>query len=164
MGYRQDGRDEETFRRDIKKSTIAEGKILRKWLDYLERETGIRPDFRDNGCDNSGKLLSDQEVNAAADYAVDGYGLVEVKFSYPKLERFFHLKVGQVRRILKDKAYLLFANGWRTRNPTFCLVSPERLRVVTQGLKEIPWQGFGGKMSYRISVKRFRWKPFNEKT
>ncbi len=161
MGYRQDVRDEKTFRRNIKKSTIIEGKILKKWLDHLESKTGKRPEFRDNGCDNSGEPLTDKQVSAAADYHVHGYGLVEVKFSYPRLDRVFHLKVDQVRRMIQDQARLLFVNGWETRNPRFCLVTPGRLLELTQGTKEIPWQGFGGKLSYKISVNKLKWTNLN---
>lgn len=159
MNYRKDVRSDDQFKRDIKAGSIAERRIIERWLNVVEKETGRRPSFNDNGCDNSGSYLEEDQVTQAADYVVEGYGLVEVKFSNPKLHHSFHLKVDQVERILKDKSKILFVNGWSTkRNAEFVLITPDELLAATRSAPQVVWRGFGGKLSFKISVNKFHWQ------
>lgn len=159
MSYRKDFRSDEEFRRDIKAGALAEKQILERWLNVVEKETGTRPAFTDNGCDNSGEYLEERDVTLDADYSVEGYGLIEVKFANPKLHTTFHLKVDQVDRILQDESKILFANGWATKNETmFALITPDELGAAILRSRQVPWHGFGGKMAYRLKVNHFHWQ------
>lgn len=158
MSYRKDVRSDEQFKRDIKEGSIAEKQILERWLNVVEEATGKRPTFTDNGCDNSGEYLEERDVTLDPDYDVDGYGLVEVKFSNPKLHNVFHLKVDQVDRILKDKASILFANGWAAKGMAmFSLITPDELGAAIMRSPQVSWRGFGGKLAYRLNVNQFHW-------
>jgi hypothetical protein len=160
VSYREDVRSHDEFKRDIKAGAIAEHKILQRWLNVIEKETGSRPKYKNNGCDNSGKYLKDNQVTQDADYEVDGYGLVEIKFSKPKLNNVLHLKVNQVNRILSDKTNILFANGWLCKgNTTFCFITPRDLNIAIKNADKVRWVGFGWKMSYRININQFKWQP-----
>jgi len=158
VSYRKDFRNDEEFKRDIKAGSVAERKILKRWLNLVERETGRRPSFKDNGCDNSGEYLEEPDVTQDADYEVEGYGLIEVKFSNPLLHNVFHLKVDQVCRILADKTNILFANGWSVKGKTmYAFITPEDLEAAVMKAEQVSWHGFGNKMAYRLRVNQFRW-------
>lgn len=159
MNYRKDYRSDEEFRRDIKVSTMAEKKIIGRWINLIENTTGNRPEVRDNGCDNTGEYLDDNEVSCDADYYVDGHGLVEVKFSNPLLQNVFHLKVGQVQKILSDKINILFANGWGVKGQTtFSFITSDQLGTALLKAREVNWRGFGGKAAYRFKINQFHWE------
>ena len=158
--YRFDNRSPEEFARDIKSRTMEERAIFLLWLDFVEHDTGHRPSYKDTGCGQTGDVLEDHEVSSDPDFYVDGYGLVEVKFSKPMLKKFFHLKSSQVRQYCKKDTTILMVRGTDSQNPLFTMLKPNALKEITKDCKEINWQGFGGKLSYRIPVDRFVWRSF----
>lgn len=159
MSYRYDTRSKAEFERDIKSHTMEERALFLLWLDLVEKETGKRPKFQDNGCGNRGELLDDKEVSTDPDFEVEGYGHVEVKFSKPMLTKFFHLKKNQVQKYIKNGATILMVNGAKEDVPTFTMLKPAALAAIAEDCKVIPWTGFGHKPAYKIPVGRFIWRP-----
>jgi len=157
--YRFDDRSKEQFEKDIKNHTMEERALFLLWLDLVEKETGTRPKYKDTGCGKSGDFLEDKEVSTDPDFKVEGYGEIEVKFAKPLLTRSFHLKINQVRSYHKKGATILMVNGADEEVPTFTMLKPKALAAIMKDCKQVPWKGFGYKMSYRIAVKRFVWRP-----
>lgn len=157
MSYRKDCRSDAEFQRDITRGIEAERRIIWRWLDLIEQDTGTRPDCTFNGCGDADTLLSDAEVSTEADYFVDGIGKLEVKFSRP-LNPVLHLKVSQLESYVKQNATILLVNGWGTDDPQFTLISPE---VIKTGLKiwpRVQFKGFGNKLSCRIKPASLVWR------
>lgn len=149
--YRKDHRTEKEFRRDIADGSRIEQEIISVWTKKHLKNAA----YSDHGCDNSGQYLDFTDVNSNADFEVEGIGLVEVKFSLPLIKKYFHLKISQVISIIKQGAYILFVNGWNTEQPLFILISPEQLKLIKKWCEIVSWQGFGGKLSYRIPIEFF---------
>ncbi len=133
--------------------------ILERWLDVIEEDKGCRPSIESFGCDNDGEYLPDDQVNSRADYDVEGYGKIEVKFAKPLLRTCFHLKSSQIRSYIKQKAMILMINGWLTDDPVFTLIKLADLKKITEKCKEVEWRGFGGKKSYKVPTRQFKWRP-----
>jgi len=159
MNYRHDDRSPEQFARDIKAHTMEERALFLLWLDLIERETGKRPSYKDTGCGKTGDVLDDKDVSTEPDFEVEGYGLVEIKFSKPFLNKFFHLKTSQVKQYQKKGATILMVHGTETKRPVFTMLKPEALNKIIKDCKTVNWQGFGFKPAYRIPVGRFVWRP-----
>jgi hypothetical protein len=160
--YRFDRRSKEEFAADIKSSTQTEAVLLNLWLNYVERNTGERPKFRYTGCGpDDGEFLEDNKVTTHADYEVESVGLVEVKFSKKLLPKFFHLKVRQVESYIKQGATILMVNGSESDSPQFTLIGAADLLDIAKNCKDIPWQGFGGKRSYKVPVTRCIWRSLH---
>jgi hypothetical protein len=156
--YRFDERSKEQFEKDIRDRTMEERSLFLLWLDLIEKETGHRPKYKDTGCGKTGKYLEDAEVSTAPDFEVDGYGHIEVKFSKPRLIKVFHLKVGQVKQYLKQKATILMVNGTNEDIPEFTMLKPAAHQDIVKTCQVVNWTGFGFKPAYRIPVKRFLWR------
>lgn len=156
--YRYDQRSEEQFKEDIKNLTLEERALFLAWLDLIEKETGHRPIYKDTGCGKDGELLTDAEVTTAPDFEVEGYGKVEVKFSRPKLDHWFHLKANQVNQYLKAGATILMVNGSKEENPDFTMLKNDALQRIVDSCEQIIWRGFGAKLAYRIPVNMFIWR------
>lgn len=157
--YRYDNRSEDQFKRDIKSRTQEERKLFFLWLDLVAKTTGQRPVFTDTGCGQTGELLAEEDVSTSPDFHVEGYGQVEVKFSKPLLTKFFHLKASQVRSYLKSGATILMINGSDEPVPQFTMLRKSALQEIVDTCKVIPWVGFGSKMSYKVPVSKFIWRP-----
>lgn len=156
--YRFDRRTKEEFARDIAKGHEIETDLLERWLDHLEEKHGERPTVEFTGCGEGGEYLESHEVNDDADYYVDGYGLVEVKFAKPMLERDFHLKVHQVESYIRQESYVLMVLGVETDQAKFALITPETLKDIQVSCKIVRWDGFGGKRAFRVPVRKFVWR------
>lgn len=157
MSYRTDGRDKEEFRQDIADGIKQEHEIIERWLNLLEQKSGKRPLCRWTGCGDPDQFLVDEEVSTEADFDVEGYGKIEVKFSRPSFTR-FHVKVTQLESYLRQQATILMVKGWDTDEPQFTMISPE---IMEQGLKIWPrlkFKGFGGKLAVRIHANQFVWR------
>lgn len=158
MNYRYDNRSEDQFKKDIKSRTREERRLFLLWLDLIEHTTGTRPKYNDTGCGQTGELLQDSQVSMDPDFHVEGYGKVEVKFSKPLLNKFFHLKAAQVKSYHKDNATILMINGSDEPQPQYTMLKPAALADIMATCKIIPWTGFGGKPSYKIPVDKFVWR------
>ena len=159
MNYRYDGRSEDQFKCDIKSRTQEERRLFLLWLDLIERNSGKRPQYTDTGCGQSGELLTDKEVSMDPDFNVEGYGKIEVKFSKPLLDKFFHLKASQIKSYIRDEAIILMINGADEAIPQYTMLKTDALKDIAETCKVIPWTGFGSKMSYKIPVSKFVWRP-----
>jgi|SRR5689334_2315186 len=159
MNYRYDNRSEDQFKKDIKSRTKQERDLFLAWLDLIEKTSGTRPKYTDTGCGQTGELLTDSQVSMDPDFSVEGYGKVEVKFSKPLLDKFFHLKASQVKSYLRDGATILMINGSDEKVPQYTMLKAAALQDIIDTCKVIPWTGFGGKPSYKIPVDKFIWRP-----
>ncbi len=151
--YRFDRRSKRQFTKDIKEAHAIEDAIMEAWLAKIGN-----PPAKQHGCGPDGEYLDQANVNTDADYDVEGYGLIEVKFSKPKLRRQFHLKVDQIQSYLDQDASILMVDGWETDTPTYVLIPAALLRGMIPDLEVLSWQGFGGKMAYRIPLDKFVWR------
>ncbi len=159
MNYRFDGRSKEQFEKDILDRTLEEKRLFLLWIQLLEKKNGQKVEYKNTGCDNSGEYLEDQDVSTVADFEVEGYGRVEVKFSKPVLDKFFHLKSSQVKKYINQNATILMVNGTSSDKPVYTMLDAKCLTKISEECKEIPWAGFGRKMSYKIPINMFIWRP-----
>jgi hypothetical protein len=160
MNRRFDYRSKEEFKREIKDRTEQERLLFLRWIKILEAEAGgITPKYQDNGCGQHGEFLENHEVSLDADFVVDGYGPLEVKFAKPLLKDVFHLKVGQTKSYIKQGATVLMVNGADELVPDYVLLNPEVLQNIVDNCPVVRWGGFGGKPSYRIKVDKYIWRP-----
>lgn len=158
--YRKDYRDHKTFCDDIKKATATERAILDRWLEILAKQYGQRPKVKNNGCANSGEYLEQKDVTAAEDYEIEGIGLVEIKFSYPKLKEHFHFKTGHVNRYLRNKSTILFVDGWASNSPEYTVIEATTLERLVATAEIVNCRQFGGKEAYRFKTGSLLWKAF----
>jgi hypothetical protein len=159
MNYRHDDRSPEQFAKDIKAHTMEERALFLLWLDLVEKETGKRPTYKDTGCGKTGDVLDDKDVSTDPDFEVEGYGLVEIKFSKPLLNKFFHLKTSQVKQYCQKNAMILFVHGTETKSPVFTMLKQDALKSIMKECKIVNWLGFGYKPSYRVPIGKFIWRP-----
>lgn len=157
--YRFDNRSKKQFADDIKNSTRKEKELLNCWLDYLEKRNNKRPGFKYAGCgSDKGEYLDIKNVSTDADYEVDGYGLIEVKFSKKKLNKVFHLKINQVKSYINQGATILMVDGADTKSPYFTLIDADTLKIIQDDCKIKAWAGFGYKQSYVVPLNMFVWR------
>ena len=154
--YRWDRRSKRKFSLEVNRASKIEYQILELWLNAVEREQSTRPSYIETGCDNTGAFL--EKATTRADYHVEGYGFIEIKFSRPKKTKYFHLKVRQVKSYIKQKAKILFVNGWSTDNPQYTILTTHRLKTLDERCKTITFKGFGNKVSYRIPITMLFWR------
>lgn len=155
---RYDNRSEEEFKQDIAYKTLVERKLFIQWIDLLEREQGSRPAFTDTGCGKHGEFIEAAKVSTDADFNVEGFGAIEVKFARPMLKRDFHLKVGQTKSYIQQNASILMVIGADEDVPKFTLLSPRVLQEIIDTCPVTRWVGFGDKPAYRIDINRFIWR------
>lgn len=155
MSYRRDFRSLQKFKADIKKGAQIEQEILRRWLAKEKKHLLVL----DNGVDNTGEYIKDvKNLNTEADFYIpDVVGPLEIKFSKKKLQRFFHLKIYQVRSYLEQKCTILMCNGWETPEPEYTIIPCEMLKVRSKEAKEVIWHGYGMKKCFRYNIKDFKW-------
>lgn len=150
--YRFDRRSKEEFKRDIKEGNMLEKQLLERWL----RRVG-NPKYRETGCGNDGEFLEASQVSLAADFWVEGYGSVEVKFAKP-LASTFHLKVDQIASYLRNNASVLMVIGVNTITPKYYLMSQDDLLYITENAPCVTCEQFGGKQAYRVPAEWLSWK------
>lgn len=156
--YRYDFRSKTQFAKDVKEGTLKENRLLKKWLDHIEIATGERPRAkRTRKKGSGGEYLDDKDVVIDADFEVEGYGLVEVKFAKSLITTNFHLKVDQVQKYIALGASVLMVNGADTSEPEFAFIRVRRLKELANEARIVHWRGFGGKKAYRIPIKKVRW-------
>ena len=160
--YRFDRRTQKQFEKDIKEGHKIERMLLDRWLDCVEKTKGKRPMVEFTGCGEDGEYLERNQVNDNADFYVDGYGLVEIKFSKPLLTENFHLKISQVESYIRQDANILMVIGTETDTPKYVLITTDNLVFIKGSCKIVRFYGFGGKESYRIGVSQFAWREFSD--
>lgn len=152
---RKDFRTHKQFTKDIKEAALIERAILKRWCRVL----GIDPDkVTETGCGPNGEYLSHSEVHTLADYFVPDIGYVEVKYSKPLLDGWFHLKVQQVESYLKQKASILMVDGFNSSKAVYTFIIPDQLATFGEKYEVVMFQGLGFKPAYRLSVGDFIWR------
>lgn len=155
---RLDLRTREEFERDIKIGHKIERDIITKYKSILEKEIGAPVQILDNGSDNSGGYLEHSKVTMDADFIVNGK-LLEVKYIKPRVSS-FHLKKAQIHSYIKQKADVLFVNGYGTSHPTYTIFNMSDLLTITEEAELVEFQVWGGKLAYKIQTQWFNWKNF----
>lgn len=153
--YRFDKRTEAQFKKDIRDFTRKENELLELFIKSHDKKLKYRR-IKEDGAD--GEYLTDEQVSIEPDFWVEDYGLVEVKFAKPMLKKCFHLKVGQMKKYESQNATILMVNGVNTDSPQFTLIKPKKIKWIIKTCEEVPWGGFGGKLSYKIPVDAFKWQ------
>ncbi len=154
LNYRKDFRSVKKFKNDIKTGVAIEQEILKRWM----KTENLNNVAIKTGSGDAGELLHDSEVDTKADYFIQQFGHIEIKFSLPKLEDFFHLKLNQVSSYLRQNCKILMVNGYKTDETKYTVIMPERVRELIKTAPIINWAGFGHKPCYRFYVKDFEWK------
>lgn len=176
---RMDNRDLETFKRDIKFSTLLE----KFWMDSLvttlkKDPIVVKAEYFNNGIDNSGEYV--EKANKNADYNLlvatsegDTYDTLEVKFAPTKGKITF--KHNDLLSYVKQKAhiYLIYNDGSVSlKKPKdynidrhiqmilnhihyvkFTMLTPEKIQnfIKCNDPVKIPYMGF--KMGYILTPK-----------
>jgi hypothetical protein len=159
--YRKDWRSDKQFEDDIKKAHEIEKDIIEAYAEHLRVTTGREIVVENNGVDNTGKVLEFSKVDTRADYRVNGV-LIEVKFNNNMMED-FRFKKSQLNSYIKQGAYVLWVNGWKTEKPEFVLLSPDKMREIKQTRKAFPYAYWGYKMCYELRRHSFKWQTFKKK-
>lgn len=158
--YRKDWRTDEQFESDIKKAHKIEKDIIEAYAEHLRITLNKEVIVEDNGVDNSGEMLALKDVTSKADYKVNG-ALVEVKFNKNMMND-FRFKKGQLNSYLKQGAFILWVNGWETKEPEFALLSPFKLKDIKNTRKAFPYKYWGYKMCYELRRHSFTWNTFEK--
>ncbi|QGG47681.1 hypothetical protein [Heliorestis convoluta] len=153
--YRMDGRTLEQFAKDIEKAARVERDIIELYVAYYERTYNKRPVIEDNGCDNSGQLLSRKKVSTKADFKVNGK-LVEVKYNNEWLKK-FRFKADQLNSYLKQDASVLWVNGYTTKTPKFTVLKTKDMETIKATKTPIPFIPWGGKKCYELQSDDYVW-------
>ena len=118
MSNRFDNRSKNTFKKDIKFSTMLEKYFFNKWLDIVENSDTINvSSWGDNGCGNDGEFIAKGNT-AGADYKISGLlsgsevneeltdEPLEIKW-VPTAGK-FTLKENDLKAYVREKASILF--------------------------------------------------------
>ena len=161
LAYRRDHRTTAEFGKAIKAGTQREGRLIREWRErMLEQGSFSRVDIADNGMDNSGSLILDDDlVNDRADFVLsveggsllhDGDHTVELKYS-PCLWKATY-KVGNLKAYIAQGAKLLTVWGLGQEDPVrWSIIGPDKMEMMLQFVepsKNHP--GMGGKLAVLI--------------
>ena len=159
MNYRMDGRSKKKFEKEIKEATAIEEQILNSWLNLIEKDTGKRPKYEPLSKGRDGEFLKDSEVDSLADFSIEGYGKIEVKFCKPFLKERFHLKEGQLKKYLEQGASILIVNGFDTKEPVYAIIKQEMMAKIIAECEVVNWPGMGFKKCFRVPTNLFIWRP-----
>ena len=162
MNYRFDKRSKNQFKKDIKEASKTEEEILNLWLDILQKDGLTRPTYSNLAAGRDGGFLKDADVDSTADFVVEQFGKIEVKFCNPFLKTRFHLKVGQLKSYVKQNATILIVNGWETDKPEFTLIKNDMMSKIIDSCDIVNWGGMGGKKCYRVPTQMFIWRKLKE--
>lgn len=161
MRYRKDQRSVEQFAKDIKECSKIETQLMKRYVAWLNATKGEGKkiySFVDNGVNNKGVLLKDEDVDARADFILVKNGakprLIDVKFSREPSKK-FRIKLTQVKRYLKDDvAIVVFMD---LSQPKFCIITPDRMRGWLKEKTTVQFAPWGFKEVYEINVTEVRW-------
>ena len=159
--YRMDHRTVEQFAKAIEQGSQTERDIIERFVQQVERREGVRLTVEDNGCDNTGKLLSYREVNTKADFLLNGEP-IEVKFNNSCMSK-FRFKAEQLESYLKQGARVLWVNGYHTQTPIFTLLDREDLEQIRRECALIPFIPWGGKLCYELYTEDLEWQELEAK-
>lgn len=152
---RMAGRTKEQFEQDIKSAHSNERDIVERFVIYFNDNYDQNLTIEDNGVNNDGDFLSYEEVDTRADYRVDGQ-LIEVKYLEDHLT-FFRLKVTQLKSYIRQGAYLLLANGYKTSDPKFTLLKTDQLKDLLKNGHQYIFPMWEGKRVVEVYAKNYKW-------
>jgi hypothetical protein len=158
--YRKDNRSENQFFNDIKIGNQTEKLIISQYADLFKKKNGSELIIIDTGCGNEGEPLSEDQISTKADYFVNGRNL-EVKFNN-QLCRKFHFKASHLSSYIKQKANVLWVNGFLTDQPLYTIMKQNDLHWIRRSLPTVAFEGWGGKEAYQLEANLFHWKAFKK--
>jgi hypothetical protein len=147
--YRFDNRSKEQFASDIAKCTAVEKELMIFYVDWLNKnlkDKGQVYTFTDNGIDNSGKLLADNEVDSRPDFVLHSpkgkKHFIEIKFSIKSNPK-FHIKMNHVRRCIDEDICIVMFMDIEGKNKRFCILTPSKFKKLLEDPSRIvefkPW-------------------------
>jgi hypothetical protein len=153
LNHRRDIRTVDEFKQDLLYASRAEREIIQRFGLFYWQVTGMRLDIRDNGIDNSGKLLN--KVDSRADFLINGEHLMEVKYNKKHLP-YFHLKEWQLNSYIKQQCHILWVNNWEGR-PEFTTIKNVDLSRIKETAEKLTLWQWGNKPVYRLYYDDFKW-------
>lgn len=148
--YRKDIRNDEEFAVHIKKTTSIEKQAAEMLVDIL-REKYPEINLKDNGCDNSGRVVYGK-VKATSDFILENYRGKDVKLekkvsSYPCVT----LKEDQIPSFRNNKELVSWVVNWGKPNVKFYLMDAATSIEIFQTYGHYKrHKGFGGKFGWRL--------------
>lgn len=160
MKYRRDSRSEEQFAKDIEECSLLEQRLIKSYINDLSLRKGKTYSYKNNGVDNTGKLIEDdKKVTTAADFIIitpegNEYA-AEIKFSKPE-RSYWHLKISQLVSYEKQNCCVIMFMGIETNNCRYTIILPQDIPNILQtAYKTNLWY----KPVVRLFNKDFTWYP-----
>lgn len=165
ISYRKDNRTAKQFKKDIKESHEIELNIAIRLAQHFYNQNKKWPKITPSGTDFTGEIQD--KATSKEDFFI-GSQKFEITRSARPCKKFFHEKVGKVKRCIKENIYMVFVNGISTeQNPDFVIFSPENLKIYSEISDNIYGEvghptknGYISKSSYKYSLEWFdgKWK------
>lgn len=158
MSYRFDSRSKDEFVNDIKDCTVIERKLMEIYVSWLNSTKKNKYTFSDNGVDNSGKFIEDDnKIHTSSDFILHTEGKrdkkIEIKFCRPLLPR-FHLKINQIKKYISTDTCIVNFMGIESETPKFCILTPSMLQeYLNNGNRVVMWH----KECIRFNCKDQKW-------
>lgn len=171
--YRFDNRNKKEFAKYIKLCHEVEADIAIRICYDMYTESQSWPILIPNGCDMSGELIENKQVNGEPDFYIYN-NFVEITRAFPVCKRYFHQKTSKVKLAIKNGYDFVFVNGYRDGNPpVYLYVNSDELELATNmainkyGGVGHPTQngGYVSKESYRYDLSWFEgmWKKLPQR-
>lgn len=113
--YRFDNRSKETFKKDIKFSTMLEVYLFNEWIDRVTNTSDyILESYDNNGVDNNGEFIDSGQSTLGADFIVtmskgkNNYENLPLEMKWVPTAGKFTLKKNDLKAYRKENAAILF--------------------------------------------------------
>lgn len=147
---RFDYRSKETFKKDIKFSTLLEGYFFDEWTNRVSRTSDyILESYGDNGVNNSGEFIASGQSTIGADFIVTmskgetRYENLPLEMKWVPTAGKFTLKKNDLKAYLKEEAAILFI--YNTKNCGIDMRKPKDYNLdnhiirIKKKSKDIKW-------------------------
>lgn len=124
-----DNRTKEQFAHDIKTSHFKELEIAIRIAIWKKQKTGRWPHITPNGHDTTGKVEKKNKVSLEPDFII-GNKKYEITRSSSVCQRYFHQKVGKVKKCIDEDVIMVFVNGLDEKEPNFTLLDKDSLQIL----------------------------------
>jgi hypothetical protein len=129
LKYRMDNRTKVQFAHDIKTSHFKELEIAIRIAIWQKQKNGKWPHITPNGHDTTGKVEKTKKVSLDPDFII-GEKKYEITRSSSVCQRYFHQKVGKVKKCIDEDVIMVFVNGFDENEPNFTLLDKDLLQAL----------------------------------
>lgn len=168
-----DSRTLDEFKEDIYYGHQKELEIAIKICIDKHNKTNIWPKLKPTGTNFTGEFVDGNHVSNDPDFFIEPH-MVEITHSRVWCGRYFHQKIDKIKKCIKNKYYLVFANGIETDTPKYLYLSPYYLKIYTD-LSILTYgevihpsrnKGWTNKPAYRYNIDWFKklWKELPKTT